>query len=273
MTNNGFRYSFKITGIERKHVASTIGEAIGQVVSYAGAPSFSYQAGGWFIDRESIVTTPDTLIEDKYAIRSVLDALKAAGTIVTGNGTTTFLLDGHTGNTLRNVVNLIWSKQSLLTKALDRHTDIVPASLVNAINAVPIDTLEDFAKVVNDGIDAARIEGDSELDFNLAEKTISFSFSYASLDFDEVAAFITLCRQINEQAKNQKFSSTKQKETTNDRYSMRCFLLKLGFVVEAFKTERKVLLARLDGNAAFRTEEARLVAEEKRKQRSLGERE
>ena len=86
----------------------------------------------------------------------------------------------------------------------DRHTDIAPAGFVNAINAVPIDTLEDFAKVVNEGIDAGQIEGESDLDFDLAEKTISFSFSYASLDFDEVAAFITLCRQINEQAKNQK---------------------------------------------------------------------
>jgi len=272
MTNDALRYSFKVTGIERKQVASTIAQALGTEASYAGAPSFSYAAGGWVVDREGTVTTPETSIEEKGAIRPVLDALKNAETLAAGNGTVTFSLSGHTGNTLRNVINLIWSKHSLLKKALDRETDIVPASLVNAINAVPIDTLEDFAKVVNDGIDAGQIEGDSDLDFDLAEKTISFSFSNATLDADEVLAFVTLCWQINEQAKKQKFSSTKQREVENDKYTMRCFLLKLGFVGEAFKTERKVLLARLDGNAAFRTEEARLIAEEKRKQRSLEER-
>ena len=269
MTNNGFKYSFKVTGIERKQVANIISEVIGQEDSYDGAPKFSYRAGGWVIDREGIVTTPETSIGDKEDIRSVFDALKAAGSIVADKGTVSFSLEGHTGNTLRNVVNLIWSKHSLLKKALDWHQDIVPASLVNAINAVPIATLEDFAKVVNDGIDAGKIVGESDLDFDIADRTISYSFSNDSMDFDEVAAFIALCWQINEQAKKQKFTSTKQKEVENDKYAMRCFLLKLGFVGEAFKSERKVLLARLDGNAAFRTEEARLVAEEKRKQRSL----
>lgn len=269
MKNNGFRYSQKVTGIERKQVANTIAQAIGTEASYAGVPSFSYEAGGWRINRECIVTMPETLIEDKAAIRSVLDALKAAGTMTDGNGTVILSLEGHTGNTLRNVVNLIWSKHSLLKKALGWETDIVPASLVNAINAVSIDTLEEFAKVINDGIDAGQIEGESDLDFDLAEKTIRFSFSHATFEVDEVLAFITLCWQINEQAKKQKFSSTKQWEVENEKYAMRCFLLKLGFVGEAFKTERKILLAKLWGDAAYAKPEALEAAKEKRKQTNL----
>ncbi|MHB1654143.1 MAG: hypothetical protein ACYCVD_16955 [Desulfitobacteriaceae bacterium] len=269
MTNDGFIYSFKASGIERKQVASAIAEALDGEVKYQGPPSFSYQVTGWTIDKAGIVKTPEI---QKGTLRTVLDALKAANAIGEGNGTVTFSLQGHTGNTLRNVINLIWSKQALIQKSLGRQETILPESLVNAINAVPIDTLEDFAKVINEGIDAGAIIGDSDLDFDIAEKALSFNFSNASLDSDEVFAFIALCQQISEQAKKQKFSSTKQKDVENECYSMRCFLLKLGFIGEAYKAERKILLSNLDGNAAYRTIEAQQAAEEKRKAHVLTER-
>ena len=268
MKNDSFTYSFKASGLERKQVASAIAEALGGEVRYQGPPSFSYEASGWRIDKAGIVTSPEI---QKDFLRTVLDALKETGATADGDGTVTLSLHGHTGNTLRNVVNLIWSKQSLILKALGREREILPECLVHAINAVPIDTLEDFAKVVNDAIEAGSIIGDSELNFDLADRTLSFSFSNASLDADGVLAFATLCQQINEQAIKQKFSSTKQKETTNDKYAFRVWLLKLGFVGDAFKTERKMLLEKLSGNAAFRTEEARLAAEEKRKAAVLTE--
>src|SRR5665648_15920 len=99
------------------------------------------------------------------------------------------------------------------------------------------------------------------------EKT-TISFFNASLDAEEIHAFGTLCWQLSEQAKKQKFSSTKQKEATNERYAFRCFLLKLGFVGAEYKVARKILLSRLDGNAAYRTVEAQRDAEEKRKHSS-----
>lgn len=270
MENNSFKLSFKVCGIERKVTAAVIAAALFTEASYnTGAPRYSYNAGGWIVDREGIVTTPETPIEQKDSIRPVLEALKTAGATVEGNTTDTFSLDRHNGNTIRNTVNLIWSKQTLIQKSLGRHDAILPESLVTAINSVPIDTLEDFAKAVNDGIDSGEIQGESELDFDLAEKTISFSFANATLNTDEVLAFVTLCHQINEQAKQQKFSSIRQKETDNDKFSFRVWLIWLGFVGAAFATDRKVLLARLTGDAAFRTEQARLTAEQKRKAKQV----
>ncbi|AFM40320.1 hypothetical protein Desaci_1294 [Desulfosporosinus acidiphilus SJ4] len=265
MTNETFTLTFKVTGLERKQIACIIGEAVGQDISYAGAPSFFYRAGDWTIDRDSVITSPETPLHDKDNLRKILAALKAVGVIAEGDGTVTLPLDGHSGNTLRNAINLIWCKQSLLKKSFDRQTDMVPESLVGVINAVPIDTMEEFAEVVNNGIDQGTIIGDSNLDFDLAEQTVSFSFMNATLEFDEVLAFITFCHKLSVQSKLQKFSSTKQKEAVNEKYAMRCFLLKLGFITEEFKTERKILLQKLDGNAAFRTIEAQQAAESKRK--------
>jgi len=266
MTNDSVKISFKVESLERKLVAAVIADTIGEQPKYAGAPSFNYQAGGWTIDKNSFVMTPEMGIKEEHVtLRMVFDALNIAGAKAEGNLTITLPMAGHTGNTLRNLANLIWSKQNLIRKALDRQTNIVPESLVNAINTVPIDTLEDFAKVVNSAIEAGQIEGDSDLEFDLVDKTLSFSFFNASLDAEEIHAYGILCWQLNEQAKKQKFSSTKQKETDNEKFAMRVWLIRLGFVGGDFKTERKVLLSRLSGNAAYATEAARLAAEDKRK--------
>lgn len=266
MRKECFTYSVKVTGLDRKQVASTIAETLGGQVKYQGPPSFNYEVSGWTIDRDSVVKTPE--LEDRESLRKVFEALDKGGAVANGDGTITLSMDGHNGNTLRNLANLIWAKQDLVQRALGRETDILPESLVDTINAVPIDSIEDFATVINSAIDSGEIQGDSELDFDLAEKTISFSFFNGSLNLDEVGAFATLCQQLNKQAQKQKFSSTKQKEVANDKYAMRCFLLKLGFIGDVFKTDRKILLNRLGGNSAFRTEDAQLAAKEKLKGQS-----
>lgn len=102
-----------------------------------------------------------------------------------------------------------------------------------------------------------------DLEFDLVAKTVNFSFSNASIESEEVFAFLALCQQLNQQAKRQKFSSTKQRDVVNDKYAFRCFLLKLGFVGEEFKGARRILLDRLSGNASFRTVE--VMQNEKRK--------
>lgn len=266
MTNDSIRFTFKVTGLERKQVALVIADTIGEQVIYAGVPSFNYNAGGWAIGKQGIITTPEIGIKDEHVtLRMVLDALNIAGAKAEGNWTVTLPMNSHNGNTLRNLVNLIWSKHSLIQKALSGHEAILPASFVKAINAVPIDSLEDFVSTVNNAIEAGEITGHSDLEIDLVDKTVSFSFLNASLDTEEIHAFGVLCWQLNEQAKKQKFTSTKQKENENKKYAFRCFLLKLGFIGEEYKAERSILLSRLNGNAAYRTIEAQQAAEAKRK--------
>ena len=54
-------------------------------------------------------------------------------------------------------------------------------------------------------------------------------------------------------AKNCKRITAKEKATDNDKYAFRCFLLRLGFIGNEFKMERKVLLEKLEGSSAFRS--------------------
>ena len=54
-------------------------------------------------------------------------------------------------------------------------------------------------------------------------------------------------------AKTQKRITAKEKEVDNEKYSFRCFLLRLGFIGDEFKYERKVLLRNLEGSSAFKS--------------------
>lgn len=53
-------------------------------------------------------------------------------------------------------------------------------------------------------------------------------------------------------ALNQKRIIAKEKPVDNDKYAFRCFLLRLGFIGEDYKAERKILLRNLSGSSAFK---------------------
>ena len=53
-------------------------------------------------------------------------------------------------------------------------------------------------------------------------------------------------------AKNQKRVNAKEKDVENEKYAFRCFLLRLGFIGNEYKQERKILLQNFTGSAAFK---------------------
>jgi len=239
-------YSFKVTGTERKVVAQIIAKATNQVATYAGPPSFAYAIGSISIDRAGIISAP---MEEN--LDNILAVLSENGLEAEGDATITIPMKDHTGVSLRNLVNIISSKEKLINKALGRSGEIVSLAIVDAINAVRLEEAEDFALAIKD-----LSMGGLRFDFNC--KTISFSFYKATLELDMIKAYMALSIALHEQAKKQKYSSFLQKEVDNEKYAFRCFLLRLGFIGEEFKTERKLLLSRLEGNGAFKVKAAKV---------------
>ena len=86
---------------------------------------------------------------------------------------------------------------------------------------------------------------------NECEETVEFPWFTVEKDGDgdAYARFITaLC----EFAKNLKRVVNKPDTSDNEKYAVRCFLLRLGMIGEEYKPVRKVLLRRLTGSSAFR---------------------
>ena len=62
-------------------------------------------------------------------------------------------------------------------------------------------------------------------------------------------------------SKDQKRISATEKPVDNERYAFRCFLLRLGFIGDEYKTDRKILMRYLPGNSAFKGGEGHAISE------------
>ena len=118
-----------------------------------------------------------------------------------------------TDEALENLKNLVASKQSLIKKAL----------------------------------------GIQELPIQETHEKITFPwFEIKPTDRDSVAAYTHFIYALCEMANCQKRISATEKEVENERYAFRCFLLRLGFIGDKYKSDRKILLQNLEGSAAFK---------------------
>lgn len=208
MAGTKIRFSLKVTGQERKSIAAVIGEAVCDSSHYTGVPACAYQIGGWNLDKESVLHSPE-LEENQFpVVRSVLSASQAAGLQMEGLLTVT--IPDMEEQAAENLGNILKSKQQLLKKALR-----------------------------------------SESEFRLDGNTL-FCFR-ATLDADTVLAYLFLMAKLCDLAKTLIYASPVERTVENQKYAFRCFLLRLGFIGKNYKTERKILLAPLEGNTAFKS--------------------
>lgn len=233
--------------MDRKEIVKILGEHFGVKPKYLGLPSLSFQittAEGkiFIIDREGHIKNVEGT---EFELESLLDDNKEDPAEESLREEISVPMDGHTGITLRNLVNMINSKQSLIKKALKIETDIVTPEFVEGINNIKIVTIEDF-KAALENIGIEKVPG---IRFGFQEKSISFDFIR---DFEDIESAIQFAKALNENAKILKQSSPKPTITDNEKFTFRTFLVRLGFVGPGYKKAREVLLKNLGGNGAFR---------------------
>lgn len=89
------------------------------------------------------------------------------------------------------------------------------------------------------------------LPIEVTDSTVRFPW-FADCSADDCKAYAHFISALCELAANAKRVTSKEKETDNDKYAFRCFLLRLGFIGSEYKAERKILLRNLTGSSAFK---------------------
>ena len=84
------------------------------------------------------------------------------------------------------------------------------------------------------------------------DDTLKFPWFDRSVDSRHLSAYAQFIHMLCRTAQTKSRITSKEKEYSNPKYAMRCFLISLGMIGEEYKSARNVLLARLDGNSAFR---------------------
>ena len=215
------------TGADRKSLVDAIASITGAEAKYLGAPSFAYQVDYFTIDRNGAITFDDRA--DSGEVENLVERLASMGfeaepvereadteaeRPAAHDGLTIQMpADGFTPEALNNLHSLIAAKGRLIRKALG--LDLLPV----------------------------QVEAD----------TVSFPWFSGETTGEEVKAYTHLITALCDMARNQKRIIARDKDTDNDKYAFRCFLLRLGFIGAEYKEERKILLRNLTGNGAFKS--------------------
>ena len=230
---------FNVTGTRRKEMVGIISEIIGMKAVYKFMPTCAFVIDNLTIDKEGTLHADERT--DVDTIRKVLEAVETAGFKAESipeelateepaeeapeeelDGLVVSMpLDGFTESALDNLRKLVDSKQSLIKKAL-------------GTDALPIEVTDD---------------------------RVSFPWFHGALDPDSTQAYIHFITSLCAMAKEAKRVTATEKPTDNEKYAFRCFLLRLGFIGNEYKTYRKILLKNLTGSAAFKSG-AKKVTEE-----------
>ena len=244
--------NYNVTGAERKRLADYISGFMGTEKKYLGAPTFAYQIGYLTVSKDGAVS-----FEDR-GYNSDIDALMAE---LEGQGF-------HTEDTITKADTTQQSEapadepEAAPTESSDAeaHDCDLTVSLPSA--SLPSEALANLTNLLTaKGRLIRKALGVEALPVEVTPDMVSFPwFGGQDLDADEVKTYTHLIASLCEMARTQKRIAAKDRDTENDKYAFRCFLLRLGFIGAEFKTERKILLRNLSGNSAFKSGDQRKTA-------------
>lgn len=224
----------------RKNVIKAMEEVLNVKAKYLGPPTFSYEVGGFTVDRDGNIDTDSeeegTKMQNELIERGLLE-----GEIKKLN--IELPLEGFTAEGLKNLIYMIHSKQYLLEKAVGTTALKVTDGLVEKLTADTEATIERVIETIKE------------------EETVGITFTEERICFDcfpfsEEAsnAYCQLVSAMVKTAKEQKKINPKETLEENEKYYMRIWLVRLGFDGKEGKEVRNLLLSKLKGHTAFRTE-------------------
>ena len=231
----------------RKDVVKAVSGILGQPSKYLGVPTCAYQIGNCTIDRSGAVETEDEktaeMVRAGLLEQGLIESLQAE----VEETTVSLPVEGMTAEGLKNLIFLTHSKQYLINRAFAEEVFRIPAELVEGLGSAEIPDAETFLQTFQSHAEGCRGIG-------FQDGKITFTLPTAD-DPDMIKAFTHLTAAMVQQAKEQKRISPKETIEENEKYYMRIWLLRLGFGGKEGKEVRDLLMKKLKGHSAFRTEE------------------
>ena len=231
----------------RKDVVKAVSAILGQPSRYLGVPTCAYQIGDCTIDRGGAVETGDEKTAEMVRAGLLEQGLIDTPQTEIEETTVSLPVEGMTAEGLKNLIYLIHSKQYLINRAFAEEVFRIPAELVEALGSAEIPDAETFLQTFQSHAEGCRGIG-------FQDGKITFTLPTAD-DPDMIKAFTHLTAAMVQQAKEQKRISPKETIEENEKYYMRIWLLRLGFGGAEGKEMRDLLMKKLKGHSAFRTEE------------------
>jgi hypothetical protein len=228
------------------------------------------------------MVTPICRYEDIETIQELVRKLRAAGAIVNNKCGIHIHIDAspYNAGTLRNITNIMASKEDLIYKAMQvevarerQYCRKVEQSFLDEINRKKPHTLDEVSRIWYNGRDG-RSEHYHDSRYHclnlhsvFQKGTIEFRLFNSTTHAGKIKAYIQLCLAISAQALNQRCASRQKTKSSNEKYTFRTWLLRLGLIGDEYKTARLHLLEHLDGCIAWKDPAQALQQKERLRQK------
>lgn len=308
MKEQRFGIEIEMTGLTRQRAAQVLAEYFGRSSNFDGGYYGEYsvldsQNRRWKVMSDGSITTerkegrqvvaadntysvelvsPICRYEDIEGIQEIVRKLREAGMRVNSSCGIHIHLDAtpHNANTLRNITNIMASKEDLIYKAMQvevarerQYCRKVEQSFLEELNRKKPRTLDEVSRIWYHGSDG-RYEHYHDSRYHclnlhsvFQKGTIEFRLFNSTTHAGKIKAYIQLCLAISAQALNQRCASRQKTHSTNEKYTFRTWLLRLGLIGDEFKTARLHLLEHLDGCIAWKDPAQALQQKERLKQK------
>ena len=293
MRTQRFGIEIEMTGVTREKAAEAIAEYFGTESFYIGTYYKTYgakdrQGRTWKATFDSSiiaqkksggrtmraadeykceVVSPILTYEDMADLQEIIRQLRHKGAFVNSQCGIHIHVDAsrYTPQTLRNLVNIIASKEDILYKALRidparmRWCKKTNERLIEAINRKKPQTMEALKDIWYAGSTRGRDEHYNDTRYHglnlhstFTKGTVEFRLFNSTTHAGAIKAYIQFCLAVSHQALTQKKASARKTVTDNEKYAFRCWMLRLGLSGDEFKTCRLHFLKHLEGNSAWR---------------------
>ena len=212
---------------DRKPLVKAISEFTGADAVYMRTPTYAYRIDYFTVTREGNLEFDDRA--DSEEIENLVEFLAERGFVAE-------------------------SPERVTDETLDTAAETAHSETVGLTVEVPLEgaAVENLTKLLEaKGRLIRRALAVDKLPIEVTDSTVKFPW-FSECGADERKAYTHFVSSLCELAANAKRVTAKEKETDNDKYAFRCFLLRLGFIGAEYKTERKILLRNLTGSSAFR---------------------
>ena len=294
---SNFGIELEMTGITRRKAAKTVAEHLrgtiqelhdyygtfkitatdGRVwkVMYDGSIYTQKKSAGQKISASKeysveLVSPILTYEKDMKDLQEIVRKLRKAGAFSEQQNCTGIHihLDGkdHTPRSIRNFMNIIYSRNDLLYDALQierrrmHYCKKMDQSLVERMNKKKPKTMKQIEDIWYQGYSDRRERHYHESRYHFLNLhslfngcgTVELRGFNGTLHAGKIRSFVVLALAMNNQALTQKSASSKKPQIENPKFSMRTWLNRIGFIGKDFKNCREHLCKHLDGSAAWR---------------------
>lgn len=295
-----------MTGLTRRRAAEIIAKHFDTAYNYDGGSYDAYsaydeQGRRWKVMSDASIRTecrsgtptsehkvelvsPICVWEDIETIQQIVRELRHAGAISNNSCGIHVHVDASRfdARSLRNITNIMASKEDLIYKALQVDVDReyqyckkVDECFLEDLNRKKPKTIEKVKDIWYDGDDGSREHYHHSryhclnLHSVFSKGTIEFRLFNSDIRHaGKIKAYIQLSLAITHQALSQTCASRRKTVSSNEKYTFRTWLLRLGLNGDEFKTARTHLLEHLEGNIAWKRPEQALEQRERLRQKA-----